>query len=122
MTRPAISVAIALVLLLAGGITRVCVAADNVDAASVKRGAYLATASDCAACHTAPGGKPFAGGLPIASPVGTIFATNITPSTSAGIGNYSEAEFARAVRRGVRKDGANLYPAMPYLLSGADGC
>ncbi|MFC0337597.1 c-type cytochrome [Kushneria avicenniae] len=84
------------------------------DAAVMARGAYLATASDCTACHTAPGGKPMAGGLAIASPVGDIIASNITPSTSDGIGDYSEQDFARALRKGVRADGANLYPAMPY--------
>jgi mono/diheme cytochrome c family protein len=80
----------------------------------IKRGEYLAKAADCGACHTAPGGKPFAGGLAIASPVGTIYSTNITPSVRFGIGRYSEQQFARAVRRGIRSDGANLYPAMPY--------
>jgi fructose 5-dehydrogenase cytochrome subunit len=126
MRRLARSLMVAVVLLLAGGTIAGCLAAepDGVDPDSIKRGAYLATASDCAACHTAPGGLAFAGGLPIASPVGTIFSTNITPSTSAGIGNYSEADFARAVRRGIRKDGGNLYPAMPYtsyrLLTDAD--
>ena len=97
---------------------------DDAQAASVKRGAYIATASDCSACHTAPGGKPFAGGLGIVSPVGTIFSTNITPSATAGIGQYTEEQFARAVRAGVRADGANLYPAMPYtsykVLTDAD--
>lgn len=99
-------------------------APDASQAASIQRGAYLATASDCAACHTAPGGQPFAGGLAITSPVGTIYSTNITPSTTDGIGNYTEAQFARAIREGVRADGANLYPAMPYtsyhLLTDAD--
>jgi mono/diheme cytochrome c family protein len=99
-------------------------AGDDAQAASVKRGAYIAIASDCSACHTAPGGKPFAGGLAIVSPVGTIYSTNITPSATAGIGQYSEEQFARAVRRGVRRDGANLYPAMPYtsynVLTDAD--
>ncbi|HEX3484661.1 MAG TPA: c-type cytochrome, partial [Micropepsaceae bacterium] len=94
------------------------------DDASLQHGAYLAKAADCTACHTAPGGLPFAGGLAIASPVGTIYSTNITPSVTAGIGAYSEADFARAIREGIRKDGANLYPAMPYtsyqLLSDAD--
>jgi len=79
-----------------------------------ERGAYLAKAADCGACHTAPHGKPFAGGLAISSPVGIIYSTNITPSPGYGIGRYSEAQFARAVRRGIRADGANLYPAMPY--------
>ena len=80
----------------------------------IKRGEYLAKAADCGACHTAPHGQPFAGGLAITSPVGTIYSTNITPSANYGIGRYSEEQFARAVRRGTRADGANLYPAMPY--------
>jgi mono/diheme cytochrome c family protein len=82
--------------------------------AAIKRGEYLAIAADCGACHTAPRGKPFAGGLPIATPLGTIYSTNITPSADFGIGHYTEEEFSRALRRGVRRDGANLYPAMPY--------
>ena len=77
------------------------------------RGRYLAVAADCVACHTAPGGAPFAGGYAIASPFGPIYSTNITPS-AAGIGDYSEADFARALREGMRRDGAHLYPAMPY--------
>ena len=82
--------------------------------ATIERGEYLAIAADCAACHTAPGGKPFAGGLPISTPLGTIYSTNITPSAEFGIGQYTEGEFARALRRGIRRDGARLYPAMPY--------
>ncbi|ALM81848.1 cytochrome c [Bordetella sp. N] len=84
------------------------------EATLVQRGAYLAIAADCVACHTAGSGKPYAGGNPIASPVGTIWSTNITPSKTSGIGNYTEEQFARALRAGVRADGANLYPAMPY--------
>jgi mono/diheme cytochrome c family protein len=80
----------------------------------IARGAYLAKAADCGACHTVQGGQPFAGGLAIGSPVGTIYSTNITPSVAYGIGGYSEQQFARALRRGIRADGANLYPAMPY--------
>lgn len=85
------------------------------DAAFVEKGRVIATAADCMACHTVPRtGKPFAGGYPIVSPLGTIYSTNITPSKISGIGDYSEAEFSRAVREGIRKDGAHLYPAMPY--------
>src|SRR3954470_17563655 len=93
-----------------------CQAADTPDEtpAAIKRGEYLAVAADCGACHTAPGGQPFAGGLAIATPLGTIYSTNITPSADFGIGRYTEEEFSRALRRGVRRDGANLYPAMPY--------
>jgi fructose 5-dehydrogenase cytochrome subunit len=88
--------------------------ADDFSPELIERGSYLATASDCIACHTGPGGKPMAGGLPIVSPVGTIVSTNITPSKAFGIGSYTETQFANAVRKGVRADGANLYPAMPY--------
>ncbi|WP_240975268.1 cytochrome c [Paraburkholderia aromaticivorans] len=80
----------------------------------VKRGQYLATAGDCVACHTAPKGKPFAGGLSLATPLGEIVSTNITPSKTAGIGNYTQERFSDAVRKGIRADGAHLYPAMPY--------
>lgn len=89
-------------------------AADNAGQALVKQGEYLAVAGDCAACHTAPGGKPFAGGLAIDTPIGKIISTNITPSDPAGIGQYSLTDFERAVRQGIRRDGARLYPAMPY--------
>ncbi len=84
------------------------------DAAAIERGRYLATAGDCIACHSVPGGKPMAGGLALATPLGDIVATNITPSTTHGIGNYTLKQFSDAVRHGVRADGANLYPAMPY--------
>jgi mono/diheme cytochrome c family protein len=81
----------------------------------VERGRYLAVAGDCTACHTKPdGGKPFAGGYAIASPIGAIYSSNITPSRVAGIGAYSERDFDRALREGLRADGAHLYPAMPY--------
>lgn len=92
--------------------------------ARLERGRYLAIAADCMACHTAASGKPYAGGYAIDSPLGTIYATNITPSKKGGIGHYTEADFARALRQGVRADGSHLYPAMPYtsyaLLSDAD--
>ena len=80
----------------------------------VKRGEYLARAGDCVACHTAKGGKPFAGGLPMATPIGTIYSTNITPDKQTGIGDYSYEDFQKAVRQGVAKTGDTLYPAMPY--------
>ena len=84
------------------------------DAASVERGRYLAVAADCGACHTAPGGKPFAGGLAIDSPLGAIYSTNITPDPESGIGKFSLDEFDRAVRHGIDDEGVTLYPAMPY--------
>ncbi|MCD9026890.1 cytochrome c [Luteimonas sp. BDR2-5] len=82
--------------------------------ALLARGESLARMGDCVACHSAPGGEPFAGGLPLASPIGVIYSTNITPDPDTGIGGYSLGDFERAVRRGVTPDGTPLYPAMPF--------
>ncbi|WAC00466.1 MULTISPECIES: cytochrome c [Pseudomonas] len=87
--------------------------AEEATDALVKKGEYLARAGDCVACHTAKGGKPFAGGLPMQTPIGTVYSTNITPDVT-GIGQYSFEDFDLAVRKGVAKDGSTLYPAMPY--------
>jgi mono/diheme cytochrome c family protein len=91
------------------------VTASLAKASLVERGAYLTRAADCMACHTRPGGKDFAGGLGFKLPFGTLYATNITPDKETGIGNYSDADFLNAVHRGIRRDGARLYPAMPYV-------
>ncbi|MGB6316513.1 MAG: cytochrome c, partial [Pseudolabrys sp.] len=80
----------------------------------IKRGEYLAKAADCMVCHTAPGGAEYAGGLAFPLPFGTLYSTNITSDKDTGIGSYSDKDFLDAVQRGVRKDGARLYPAMPY--------
>lgn len=80
----------------------------------IRRGEYVARLSDCVACHSTPSSKPFAGGLEMATPLGSIYATNITPDRETGIGNYSLADFDRALRHGVAPDGHRLYPAMPY--------
>ncbi len=82
--------------------------------ADLDRGATLAKIGDCAVCHTAAGGAPFAGGRPISTPFGTVFASNITPDGLTGIGKYSVTDFKRAMTEGVRRDGAQLYPAFPY--------
>ncbi|MFT8480143.1 c-type cytochrome [Gluconobacter oxydans] len=84
------------------------------DADLIKRGAYLAVLGDCEACHTAHDGKYLAGGLALQSPVGAIYSTNITPDRDTGIGSWSYDDFARLMRRGIRKDGSSVYPAMPY--------
>jgi mono/diheme cytochrome c family protein len=92
--------------------------------ALIARGKYLTVAADCAACHTTEGGKPFAGGLAFKLPFGTIYSPNITPDRENGIGAWSDAEFARAMRSGVGRHGEDLYPAFPYtsyaLLSNDD--
>jgi mono/diheme cytochrome c family protein len=100
------------------------VAAELAAADPIKRGEYLARAADCMVCHTAPGGAPYAGGLAIPLPFGTIYTTNITADKDTGIGNYSDADFLNVVQRGVRPDGTRLYPAMPFpsytLMTDAD--
>jgi mono/diheme cytochrome c family protein len=83
-------------------------------ASLIKKGEYLAKAADCLVCHTAKGGEAYAGGFAFVLPFGTLYSTNITPDKATGIGNYTDAQFLAAVHRGVRQDGANLYPAMPY--------
>ena len=83
-------------------------------ASLVQRGEYLARAADCMVCHTAAGGKPYAGGFAFTLPFGTLYSTNITPDRETGIGAYSDADFLKAMHQGVRRDGARLYPAMPY--------
>jgi mono/diheme cytochrome c family protein len=80
----------------------------------IARGQYLAVAADCAACHTAQGGKALAGGLAFNLPFGTIYSPNITSDKETGIGDWSDADFLRAVRQGIDRDGKRLYPAFPY--------
>jgi mono/diheme cytochrome c family protein len=88
------------------------------------RGEYITHMADCEACHTAPGGHPFAGGRAFVLPFGTIYTPNITPDPDTGIGKWSDAEFLRAVHKGISADGSRLYPAFPYasytLLTDAD--
>lgn len=80
----------------------------------VKRGEYLARAGDCVACHTADKSRPFAGGLPIATPFGTFYTPNITPDPDTGIGSWTDADFLKAMHEGIGKGGERLYPTFPY--------
>jgi len=84
------------------------------DQGIVVRGEQLARIGNCVDCHTAQGGRPLAGGRPLETPFGTVFATNITPDAETGIGLWSRKAFARAMRDGVARNGALLYPAFPY--------
>jgi mono/diheme cytochrome c family protein len=79
-----------------------------------QRGRALAIAGDCVACHTAPGGKPFAGGLALATPFGAIMTPNITPDDTTGIGRWTQGEFSRAMHEGRGRNASYLYPAFPY--------
>jgi mono/diheme cytochrome c family protein len=91
------------------------IAGAPASASLLARGEYLTKAADCVACHTVPeSGKPFAGGVPFKLPFGTIYSSNITADLEQGIGAWSDDDFVRAVRDGVRKDGQHLYPAFPY--------
>jgi mono/diheme cytochrome c family protein len=91
--------------------TGVPAALKNADV--VRRGEYLARAADCMVCHTTQDGAKYAGGLAFPMPFGTLYSTNITPDKETGIGNYTDQDFLNALQRGLRPDGAHLYPAMP---------
>lgn len=84
------------------------------DSDTIARGEYLTRIGNCAGCHTAPGGEPFAGGLHLASPYGTFITPNITPDTQTGIGDWSAEDFWAAMHDGQRADGSPMYPACPY--------
>ncbi len=84
------------------------------DAALLAKGEYLARAGDCIACHTAPEGKLFAGGLPMKTPFGTIYTSNITPDPQTGIGTWSSDQFYTMMHSGRFPDGGLVYPAMPF--------
>jgi mono/diheme cytochrome c family protein len=104
MTRPSLF----LVLLFAAG--------SALAQGDAKRGEYLAKAGGCVGCHTEEkdGAVPFAGGRALKTPFGTFYGPNITPDKKAGIGNWTEADFLRALRQGDRPDGSNYFPAFPY--------
>jgi mono/diheme cytochrome c family protein len=94
----------------------------NADAAA--KGAYIVAMADCAPCHTAKGGVPFAGGRPFVLPFGTIYTPNLTPDPETGIGKWTDTDFLNALHRGVPPDGSRYYPAFPYpsytLLTDSD--
>lgn len=85
-----------------------------IDADQVQRGEYLARVGNCMGCHTARGGAPYAGGRPLETPFGTVYASNLTPDDATGIGRWSVEAFWRALHHGLSRDGRLLYPAFPY--------
>jgi|SRR5579862_2127587 len=95
------------------GFSLVARAADD---AAIHRGAYLAAAGDCQACHTdkKAATPPFAGGRALATPFGTFFGPNITPDPDTGIGKWSAADFHRAMREGKDDEGHYLFPVFPF--------
>jgi mono/diheme cytochrome c family protein len=126
MTRTKIIAGVVVALLIGGGVAAFAVAwrpaiaaveppaPKSFDPALVKRGRDLAALGNCNDCHTVRGGKTFAGGLPVPTPFGTIYSSNITPDADTGIGTWSEAAFRRAMRSGINREGQHLYPTFPY--------
>ena len=90
------------------------VPAELANADPATKGAYIAHMADCAACHTAKGGVPFAGGRAFVLPFGTIYTPNLTPDPETGIGKWTDADFLNAVHRGIAPDASRYYPAFPY--------
>src|SRR5581483_10885349 len=90
------------------------VPASLANASLAAKGEYLAEAADCEACHTVPGHPRYAGGLAFNLPFGTLYSPNITADKETGIGNWTDADFLRAVHKGIAADGTRLYPAFPY--------
>lgn len=88
--------------------------AAQFDRALIAKGRSLAAIGNCETCHTAHGGKLYAGGFPLKTPFGTVYGTNITPDRETGIGEWTEADFKRAMREGLDREGQHLYPAFPY--------
>jgi mono/diheme cytochrome c family protein len=126
MTHSRIIASVVVVALIAGAVAAFAItwrpaiaaidppAPQSFDAGLVKRGRELAAIGNCNDCHTVRGGKSFAGGLPVPTPFGTIYSSNITPDAETGIGRWPEAAFRRAMRSGVNRDGQHLYPTFPY--------
>ena len=87
---------------------------DNWSFEKIERGRYLAVLGDCVACHTTPGGKPFAGGVALLTPFGKLVGPNITPDVATGVGTWTEADFMRTMSEGIGHNGIRLFPGMPY--------
>ena len=105
--RQTFAAALALMLL-----TPAIPAAGDEDA--MTHGEYLVRAGGCFSCHTATGRQSMAGGRALATPFGTFYSPNITSDLDTGIGRWTDAQFLRALREGVRPDGANYFPVFPY--------
>src|ERR1700744_6239133 len=111
--RSAVTIAVAVVAV--GAAAGACRGGEVQDLSAIERARYLATPADCGSCHTVPGSdQPFAGGRAIETPFGVLAAPNITPERETGIGAWTDDQFDAAVRGGISRNGARLYPAMPF--------
>ncbi len=120
-TVPALISAVLATVVVACAVERRASSADTLPSPSatynpalIAKGAWLAALGNCATCHTADQGSTYAGGRPLPTPFGTIYATNITPDPETGIGNWLPSDFLRAMHQGIDKVGRDLYPAFPY--------
>lgn len=99
-----------------------------------QRGKYLATIMDCTGCHTGgamlgqPDPKRHLAGSEIGFGIpdlGVFYPPNLTSDRETGLGGWTDAEILAAVTRGVRPDGRELAPVMPWrsygALTAADG-
>jgi mono/diheme cytochrome c family protein len=126
MTKGKITAGVVAALLIGGAVAAFAIAwrpaiaaidppaPQSFEPALVKRGRDLAAIGNCSTCHTTRNGRDFAGGLPVPTPFGTIYSSNITPDADTGIGRWPETAFRRAMRSGVARDGQHLYPTFPY--------
>lgn len=113
--KPLLRIAVAALVLIATSVLPGSFSEASSAAASLtNRGEYLVIAGNCISCHSKPGGKPFAGGVAFTTPFGTVYSTNITPDANTGIGRWTEEQFGRALREGIRPNGDHLYPVFPY--------
>jgi mono/diheme cytochrome c family protein len=110
----AMRVLLSCALLLAGSAAARAQYPDKQSFEVIEHGRYMASAADCTACHTAPGGRPFAGGGALETPFGILLAPNVTPDIATGIGGWTDDQFVNAVQIGIGHGGIHLYPAMPY--------
>jgi mono/diheme cytochrome c family protein len=108
------AVAAAVAILTPGLLPEATKERTNATTEIINRGEYLARAGDCVACHTEINGLVFAGGRPMATPFGNLYAPNITPDDETGIGLWTAEDFYRMMHEGVSKNGTLLYPAMPF--------
>lgn len=105
---------ISALLLGSAGLIAAVTGVSAQDAEQIKRGEYLATAGDCVACHSAPGGRPFAGNYVLNTPIGKIRTPNLTPDDETGLGKWTADDFYRALHEGIDNEGGYLYPAFPF--------
>jgi len=114
MSRISTTLIALLALFFAGAPEAMAQQTAAADPALLKKGEYLARAGDCIACHTAREGKTFAGGLPMKTPFGTLYTSNITPDPQTGIGAWTSDQFYQMMHNGRFPDGGLVYPAMPF--------